>query len=206
MKIIQIAGFLGSGKTSTLIAISKIMDSKLRKRVAFIVNEIGDAPVDAKVLEDYGFKVSSLGGGCVCCEIIVNLKQTLEALQRTMDPDIVLIEPTGVAVPDMIKEGLSANKSKWLEVGPAIVLYDPLMDDEMLSGSPQDNFIARQIASADLVAVSKVDAVNEERIVQCERRARELNALAPVIRVSALRCDGMYDLLKFIIGDSDGQR
>ncbi|MCX8169783.1 MAG: hypothetical protein N3D72_01705, partial [Candidatus Methanomethyliaceae archaeon] len=101
MKLIQIAGFLGSGKTTTIIAISREMSNR-GKRVAIIVNEIGEVPVDAKIMSDYGLKVMDIGGGCICCELMINLSYTLEELARLYSPDIVLIEPSGVAIPSSI--------------------------------------------------------------------------------------------------------
>ena len=53
----QVAGFLGSGKTSTLIALSRQMSAQYKKKVVIIVNEIGDVPVDAKVVSEYWLKV-----------------------------------------------------------------------------------------------------------------------------------------------------
>ncbi|TDA36819.1 MAG: GTP-binding protein, partial [Candidatus Methanomethylicota archaeon] len=38
MKVVQVAGFLGSGKTTTIIALSKMIASR-GKKVAVIVNE-----------------------------------------------------------------------------------------------------------------------------------------------------------------------
>jgi len=200
MKVIQIAGFLGSGKTTALISIASGMVKELNKKVAVIVNEIGNAPVDAKILEDYGLKVSSLGSGCICCEIVVGLADTLVLIKKAMDPDFVLIEPTGVAMPDQVKDGIAMSGTRVsLEVGPAVVLYDPFLGDEMLAGEPQDNFIIRQVASADIVAINKIDIADEARLAQCEKRARELNPKAPLLRISALRGDGMDRLANLLM-------
>lgn len=62
MNVVQIAGFLGSGKTTTLIALSRQLSEEYKKRVAIIVNEIGDVPVDAKVVNEFGLKVKDIGG------------------------------------------------------------------------------------------------------------------------------------------------
>lgn len=200
MKAIQIAGFLGSGKTTTLISMSKAIGQKMNKKVAVIVNEIGNAPVDAKILEDYGLKVSPIGGGCICCEVAVGLADTLVLLKKAVDPDLVLIEPTGVAMPNQVKDAILMSGSRIsVEVGLAVVLLDPFIDDDMLAGEAEDNFIVRQIANADIIAVNKIDAVDETRIKQCKNRAREINPNAKLVRISALRGDGMDELVELMV-------
>jgi G3E family GTPase len=200
MKVIQIAGFLGSGKTTAMVTIAKALSRKYGKKVAIIVNEIGNVPVDARLMEEYGLKVSELGGGCICCELLVGLADTLVALSRAANPDIVLIEPTGVSVPDQVKDGivLSAAKAS-VEVGPAVVLYDVLIDDELMEGDPTSNFVLRQMAVADIIAINKIDTVDETKIIQCEKRAHELNPGATLLRLSALRGDGMNELIDSLV-------
>jgi G3E family GTPase len=200
VKVIQIAGFLGSGKTTTLISMSKAIGQKLNKKVAVIVNEIGNAPVDAKILEDYGLKVSTIAGGCICCEVVVGLADTLVLLKKAVDPDLVLIEPTGVAMPDQVKDAILMSGSRIsVEVGLAVVLIDPFIEDDLLAGEAEDNFIVRQIANADIIAINKIDAVDETRIRQCENRAREINPNAKLMRISALKGDGMDELIELMV-------
>jgi G3E family GTPase len=203
MKVIQIAGFLGSGKTTAMITIAKSLSRKYGKKVAIIVNEIGNVPVDARLMEEYGLKVSELGGGCICCELLVGLADTLVALSRAANPDIVLIEPTGVAVPDQVKDGIELSGAKVsVEAGPAVVLYDVLIDDELMEGDPTSNFVLRQMAVADIIAINKIDTVDEAKILQCEKRARELNPKAPLLRLSALRGDGMNELIDSLVKET----
>ena len=50
------AGFLGSGKTTMIILLGETLSTKLNKRRAIIVNDFGEANVDGKIIEEYGFK------------------------------------------------------------------------------------------------------------------------------------------------------
>ncbi len=200
MKVIQIAGFLGSGKTTAMVGIAKALSGKYGKRVAIIVNEIGNIPVDARLMQEYGLKVAELGGGCICCELLVGLADTLVALSRATNPDIVLIEPTGVSVPDQVKDGIDLSSSKIsVEAGPAIVLYDPFIEDDLMEGDPTSNFIVRQLAGADIIAINKVDTADESRIRACEKRASEVNPKARLLRLSALRGNGMDGLIDTLV-------
>src|SRR5574337_204530 len=98
MKIVQIAGYLGSGKTTLILALSKQFAAE-GTRVAILVNDVGAVPVDGAVMKEYGLTVKDIGGGCICCQVSGSLLKTLEALARDVRPDIVIIEPTGIAVP-----------------------------------------------------------------------------------------------------------
>jgi len=107
MKIMIISGFLGSGKTTLLIALAGIYVKKGLK-TAIIENEIGEIPVDSMLLksegllQSEGLSVRELFAGCICCSIRQDLSAAVKEIKQTVDPDILLIEPTGVAAPDIV--------------------------------------------------------------------------------------------------------
>ncbi len=196
--MVQIAGFLGSGKTTTIIALSKKIASG-GKRVAIIVNEIGDVPVDAKVVSEYGLKVRDIGGGCICCELLVSLTYTLEELVKCYSPDLVLIEPSGVSIPSSIKDGISMVKAFNIEKGPVVVLFDGERGDEQISDDDLGMFVKRQLMGADLIAINKVDILEEERIRSYEEVLRSVKPGARILRVSAKSGYGLQELIDAII-------
>jgi len=53
-KIAIIGGFLGAGKTTTIIELGKRL-SKLGKRIGIITNDQGEMLVDTKIVKDFGF-------------------------------------------------------------------------------------------------------------------------------------------------------
>lgn len=202
MRIVQIAGFLGSGKTSALLNVSQRISAEHKKRVALIVNEIGDVPVDAKVLDVKGMKVKEIAGGCICCELGPSLANTLVDLGDYFNPDIVLIEPTGVAIPDQVKVAINMgtrDAAVAIEIGPVIVLYDTFRVDELLANETVNNFITRQVFNADVVALNKVDLVNEDRLRFCERKVLEINPGVRLLRISANRGDGMDEFIRIVL-------
>jgi G3E family GTPase len=54
MKITQIAGFLGCGKTTLMLKLSRALAAGGQRKVALVVNEIGEIPVDGKVMAESG--------------------------------------------------------------------------------------------------------------------------------------------------------
>ncbi len=198
LKVVQIAGFLGSGKTTAIIALSRSLAEK-GKKVAIIVNEIGDVPVDAKVVSEYGLKVRDIGGGCICCELLVSLAYTLEELARSYSPDYVLIEPSGVSIPSSVKDGIGLAKGLNVEKGPVIVLFDGERGQEQLSDEDLGKFIKRQIAGADIVTINKIDAIEDGAARSHEGLIRTINPNAKILRISAKNGLGLEELVKLII-------
>lgn len=99
MRILLFSGFLGSGKTSTILQVAKYITESRQETVAIIENEIGAAGIDDKLLTDSGLVVKSLFGGCVCCQITSDLISAIREIQEKINPDWLIIEMTGLAIP-----------------------------------------------------------------------------------------------------------
>lgn len=197
----QIAGFLGSGKTTTIIAISKGLSSQLKKKVAVIVNEIGKVPVDTQVVNEYGLKVMGIGEGCICCEVAATMAYTLKELGEGFKPEIVIIEPTGVALPRQVKDAVAlGGQLTAVEVGKTIVLFDALRGEELLGYDELKDFVMRQIGDADVIAINKIDAVSIDQADYCEKRLKQMVPGVPVFRISASTGLGVNELISIIIG------
>jgi len=197
LKIVQIAGFLGSGKTTTIIALSNIIARK-NKKLAIIVNEIGEIPVDARIINEYGLKVREIGGGCICCELLVNLVYTLEELRKFYNPDIVMIEPSGVAIPSSIDESIKMIKND-IEKGPIIVIFDGERGEELLLDDELSKFIKRQLINANIIAINKIDVINEDKIKYYEELLRAINPNAIILKISAKNGIGLELLADMVI-------
>ena len=197
MKIVQIAGFLGSGKTTTIIALSNIIARK-NKKLAIIVNEIGEIPVDARIINEYGLKVREIGGGCICCELLVNLVYTLEELRKFYNPDIVMIEPSGVAIPSSIDDSIKMIKND-IEKGPIIVIFDGERGEELLLDDELSKFIKRQLINANIIAINKIDVINEDKIKYYEELLRAINPNAIILKISAKNGIGLELLADMVI-------
>jgi len=195
MEIIQIAGFLGCGKTTLLLKISGILSEDYGLRVALVVNEIGSIPVDGKVMEESGMKVKELGGGCICCEIAQSFAK--------FQPDLVLVEPTGVAIPRQVKlVAAMGGRDTQVEVGPAIVLFDSSRPEELMDDELMGILVKTQLRDADVVVISKVDMVDRSRIEECKQVITEAIpklGKVPFIEVSAIEGTGVNELVDVIL-------
>jgi G3E family GTPase len=196
MKITQIAGFLGCGKTTLLLKLSRHLANDGEKKVALVVNEIGEIPVDGKIMEESGMQVKDIGGGCICCEVASTFAKTIYRLYKDFAPDHVLVEPTGVAVPHQVKlAARMGGRDAKIALGPAIVLFDATRPAELLDMDMLGQLVTTQVKDADIIAISKIDAVEEADVVKSTRKVGELNARAGIVRLSSFENVGVDELV-----------
>ncbi len=121
MKILTLGGFLGSGKTSILLQLAHyIVDNSLKSKkniVAIIENEIGQVGIDDKVLKEKGYNVKDIFSGCVCCSLSGELIAGIQKIHKETDPEWIIIEATGVAMPSNISEVIHKN----LNIKPRLI-------------------------------------------------------------------------------------
>lgn len=198
MKIAQIAGFLGSGKTTLLIEVAKRLVDQ-GKKVAIVVNDVGEINVDLKVVESYGLTAKELSGGCICCEIAGSFASTLAALHSRFDPDIVLVEPSGVAIPWGLKRAAEYAEEEMpvtIEHAPVITLVDSTRVDTLIRTVRR--LVVTQIREADVCLISKVDASDEGRNRKAAELIKEINPHCEIMRVSTRRGKGVKEVAEII--------
>lgn len=199
MKITQIAGFLGCGKTTLLLKLSRLLADGGKNKVALVVNEIGEIPVDGKVIEESGLQVKDIGGGCICCEVAATFAKTIYRLYKDFSPDHVLVEPTGVAVPHQVKlAARMGGRDAKISLGPAVVLFDATRPAELLDMDMLGQLVTTQIKDADIIAISKIDAVEEKEVAEAAARVKEYNTAARLVRLSSFQNVGIDHLVDAI--------
>jgi G3E family GTPase len=199
MKIAQIAGFLGSGKTTLLVKVAGAL-SRQGVRTAIVVNDVGEVSVDARFLEDFGLKARQLPDGCICCQIAGDLADTLVILHSSFQPELVLVEPTGVAQPWKVKrasEYSEGAESITITHAPVITLLDASRIDLLLRAVR--HAVESQLRDADIIAINKVDVADADSVAQARDAARAVNEKATIIEISALHEKGTDALVEAIL-------
>ena len=186
MKIVIIGGFLGSGKTTTILKLSEEL-SKKDQKVAILVNEVGQIGVDGDTISSSGLITKELTSGCVCCSISTGLQQTLKAIKQDFDPDIVLIEPTGIAFPAQIKDNIKDMSIDKLSFAPIICLIDGKRFLNEFDQIPR--FVVNQVAEAEVIGINKIDITPNDRLPEVVTRLSEINETATYIKYSAKEKD-----------------
>ncbi|AIZ56772.1 putative hydrogenase nickel incorporation protein HypB [Candidatus Methanoplasma termitum] len=185
MKVSQIAGFLGSGKTT---AVMKIVDELMKRgyKIAIVVNDVGEINVDAKFIEAHGLKAKEIAGGCICCQIAGTFSETLASLHDSFNPDIVIVEPSGVAIPWGLKRAAEYSEAKAdmiIEHAPVITLVDATRVDLLVKAVKR--LVETQIREADVCFVNKVDSASAADIAKTEKMIKEMNPKAEVYHMSS---------------------
>jgi G3E family GTPase len=153
-----IGGYLGAGKTTL---VNNLLRNAGGLRLAVLVNEFGELPIDRDLIVAEEDGLISLAGGCVCCSYGSDLIEALiEMSKRVPAPDHILIETSGVALPGAVAQALGLVGGVRLD---AIVV---LADAETVRSRSDDRYladtIARQLGEADLVLLNKADLVSDD--------------------------------------------
>ena len=191
MKVSQIAGFLGSGKTT---AVMKIVDGLMKRgyKIAIVVNDVGEINVDAKFIESHGLKAKEISGGCICCQIAGTFSETLAKLHDAYDPQIVIVEPSGVAIPWGLKRAAEYSEAKAdmvIEHAPVITLVDATRIELLVKAVKR--LVETQIREADVCFVNKVDTASPADIAKTEQMIKEMNPKAEISHMSSETGEGI---------------
>jgi len=174
MQIIILGGFLGSGKTSVLLQLAKRLTAQTpgkENRIAIIENEIGDIGVDDQTLGGSGgYDVQSLFSGCVCCTLTGELLTSIQKLGRDLDPDYVVLEPSGVADPGNI----ASNIEEYLHLPVSITCLVDAERWEILQKA-MNMLIGSQLDAADLILVNKIDKIDADALARTEESIKGYN-------------------------------
>lgn len=179
--VLVVSGFLGSGKT-TLVRRLLAEAQRVGERVAIVSNEFGALGIDEALLGGGEERFVELAGGCVCCQLSDELVETLEALRAKVDPDRIVIETSGVALPFETQLNLFRPPvNAWVgdEANVVVVNAAQVLEGEELVGTFED-----QVSSADLLLLHKIDLVGPGHLPGIEARLAAINPEAPILRAS----------------------
>lgn len=156
--VVIVGGFLGSGKTSLILAAAQLLERR-GLRAAVVLNDQGDELVDTRHAEAQGVLTREVTGGCFCCRFSRLMEVIGEV--RGSSPDVIFAEPVGsctdisATVFGPLREGFGEYR-----VAPFTVLVDPARA-AALAGDDADSDLAflfqKQLQEADLVCMSKAD-------------------------------------------------
>lgn len=176
--VLVVSGFLGSGKTTLVRRLLEAAQAE-GARVAFISNELGELGIDQALLGGGQEATVELAGGCVCCALNDALYDTLIDLHDRVDPDRVVIETSGVAVPHDVQITLYQPPIKdWVSEEAVVVVVNA---EQVLEGRDLEGTFTEQIESADLVLLNKVDLVPAAELPALMARVEAMNPGVPVL-------------------------
>ncbi|MCR6653919.1 MAG: GTP-binding protein [Cellvibrionaceae bacterium] len=152
-----ITGFLGTGKTTTILQL--LQNKPATERWAVLVNEFGEVGIDGHLLGQNAGEdifIQEVPGGCMCCTNGLPVQIALNRLLRKARPQRLLIEPTGLGHPAEIIALLRSDLYRQtLDLRATLTLLDArhLGSEKHLGNST----FQQQLQVADVLVANKED-------------------------------------------------
>ena len=205
--ITLLTGYLGSGKTTL---INHILTNNDNKKVAVIVNDIGEVNIDANLIENGGMvskkddSLVALSNGCICCNLKMDLVEQILEIVRQNKFDHIIIEASGICEPipiaqticminDMCNSDVCYLDSiltvtdalrlvKEFNCGNNLIKND--VDDEDI-----EKLIIEQLEFCNIIILNKVDDITKEELKQVEAIIKSIQPNAKIIETNYSKID-----------------
>lgn len=170
-----IGGYLGSGKTTLLNALLE----SAQEPIAVIVNDFGEVNIDGSLISAVHDDVIELTNGCICCAVGTSLADVLfTILDRAELPSQIVIEASGVADPSAVA---AFTHIQGLHNAGTVVLVDAINGLATMKDTYVGKVFIRQIASADLLALTKCDIAPVDTQNEIKSLLHTLAPTTPVV-------------------------
>ncbi|GBC98874.1 Hydrogenase isoenzymes nickel incorporation protein HypB [bacterium HR17] len=208
VRVIFTGGFLGAGKTTALGALARrLLQQGLT--VGLVTNDQAANLVDTAIVKELGVPVAEVAGGCFCCRFSDLVDATEQVLAN--NPDVLLGEPVGSCT-DLAATVVNPLKLFYGDIfrlAPFSVLVDPqrvreLVLKEIPTRFPEEvaYIFRKQLEEADIIVLNKVDTLSPDEADRMVSALKELQPNKPVLKVSALRGDGVDEWLQMLMSDA----
>ncbi|HEX3811635.1 MAG TPA: GTP-binding protein [Mycobacteriales bacterium] len=214
MRIITFGGFLGAGKTTTMLALARRLEHS-GERVAIITNDQGTDLVDTVLARGNGAgQVAEITGGCFCCRFD-DLAEVIVRLRDDADPTVILAEAVGSCtdLQSTVIRPLRHFYGDAMAVSPLTVVVDPLLYRPTsthwlpLADEPDLAYLYRhQLDEAEVIAVNKADLVPGDEMATVCTEIRHRFPAARVFPVSAAGGTGLDQILSACTGAETADR
>lgn len=209
--ITLLTGYLGSGKTTL---INYILTNKDNKKIAVIVNDIGEVNIDANLIEKGGIvterdeSLVALSNGCICCNLKMDLVGQIIEIIKQEKFDYIVIEASGiceplpiaqtiVAIPEMLE--VPGNK-EICRLDGIITVVDALrlknefncgdsLKEEVIDDEDIEKLIIEQLEFCNIIVLNKVDEVSKEELNEIKAVIRSIQPKAMIIETNYSKVD-----------------
>jgi G3E family GTPase len=171
-RVYLITGFLGSGKTTLLNRI--IQRFPKDKKLTLLVNEFGEVGVDGTLVEGDDIDMMEISKGSIFCVCVkTDFIKGLYELNSKVQPDVMLIESTGVANPSDLKKDLKLpifnDRFDFME---QFCVIDAA---HFLDAYGAFASLEKQIASSTVFIINKTDIASPETVEETKNVIRQFH-------------------------------
>lgn len=205
-KYMIVSGFLGAGKTTSMIAMARVINRKYG-RGAIIANDLGAKNlVDADYTRTADVDINEITGDCICYvteDLVAHIDRLAEA-----GVDVVLsdIPGCGIGALDHVYIKLKEDYPGKYELLPFVCVVDPIRLRMILPQKDDINLpeemrflLDAQMAEADLIVLNKIDAIPPEEADADVAFIRAAYPDIPVMRMSARTGEGVEDVVDYVM-------
>ena len=178
------SGFLGAGKTTPIRKL--IQEAYKGEKLVLIENECGDIAIDGGFLQDAGIKITEMNSGCICCTLVGDFTKALKKVISDYAPDRILIEPSGVG--KLSDVAAAVERDEDAKIGSKVTVVDA--GKAKMYARNFGEFFNDQVASADLIVMSRTDTAGEKKILEATELLKGMNAEAGLITTPWAELDG----------------
>ena len=196
-KFAVFSGFLGSGKTTTMMALTRYCTAHHAK-TAMISNDLGEGVTlaDDRLARLSGVNASQITDECICfCHDVLT-----ERLDAYYDDGCELVVSDipgfGVGALEHVYHGLSREYPDAFELGPFTVLIEPRSAALLRSaqGGDMAHILRAQLKEADLIVLNKCDLLDAAELEADRAWLAENYPQARVVAISAVTGEGLEEL------------
>ncbi|QNE67192.1 GTP-binding protein [Fusobacterium hwasookii] len=175
MKILLISGFLGAGKTTFI----KEMAKNINLEFVVLENEYADIGVDGDFLDEKNLNVWEMSEGCICCSMKGDFKSSIKRIYSEINPEYLVIEPTGVGMLSSIIENIREINNDDIEILSPLTLIDITSFKEYLETF--NNFFIDNLKNTGKVILTKLENFNSFDIENIKREISKINSNLEIV-------------------------
>lgn len=180
-----ITGFLGSGKTTFLKEfLNQHADTQ---KIAVIQNEFAEAGIDGRELQQSSWKFDLLEvnkGSVFCVCLFSDFREQLRKFIDDTQPDLVVLEATGLADPLAITELLTDDELQQRSYLAGVWCIADARNFRMVK---ELKATRNQLLIADTILLNKSDLVDENTLEQIKSELKGINPIAEIRTTSYCR-------------------
>ncbi|MEE3343339.1 MAG: GTP-binding protein [Bacilli bacterium] len=205
--ITLLTGYLGSGKTTL---INHILKNNKKKKIAIIVNDIGEINIDASLIEKDGIvskkeeSLVALSNGCICCNLKMDLVEQIFDIVKQNKFDYIIIEASGICEPIPIAQTITMINEMYNDnicyLDSIVTITDALrLADEFNCGKNliKDNIddedieklIIEQLEFCDVIILNKVSDLKSEDLKAVRTIVKQIQPKAKLIETDYAKVD-----------------
>ena len=169
MKILLVSGFLGAGKTTFIKELAK----NINLEFVVLENEYADIGVDKDFLDEKNLNVWEMSEGCICCSMKGDFKSSIKRIYSEINPEYLIIEPTGVGMLSSIIENIREINNNDIEILSPITLIDITSFSEYLETF--NNFFTDNLKNTGKVILTKLENSNYFEIENIKNEILKIN-------------------------------